>query len=818
MDASPETASGAFFKPNSKPMLGFVVLFILFLLAGNLLVGGLHDSVKNSQKEKIAAIGILKANQIKEWLDDRHSDIATLSIDSYFAGEVERWRKGGGRPGEQLLRIQNRLQAFIDAHHYHAVALYDEQGRFILHTGHRIEHEEDMTQDALQTMTSGETRLVDFHQHQDASLPVGLGFMSPLKFDGRAVGAIYFSENPTRYLFPLIEAWPVKSETAETQLVRREGERVMFLSRLREYGNVSMTYGSVIEESDQVAAMALRGQSGLLEHGHDYRGIPVLSFATPITGTPWVLISKMSEEEAYVLVNQVRWLGGALLLFIFSLAAAWFWQWRRREQAAQLAVFLQHKVQADAALLKSEREYHNLFDSAAVPILEEDFSKVKACLERLAASGVQDFRAYFAEHPDELKACAGSVRILAVNQQALEFFGARDRDQLCQHLPNYFFEDSWQGYAEELAALAAGDMRFAYEVPVRNGRGERRELLLNLSVVEDSRDTLERVLISFIDITERKQAEQRINFLAYHDRLTGLPNRALFFDRLSQAMSQARRNKQHVALLFLDLDGFKPINDTYGHEAGDAVLMMVAQRLLACVRAVDSVARLGGDEFAIVAGELEHPAEIEKVAEKILQAFAQNLILPDGQECNVGVSIGISTFPDNGNEMDSLLAAADAAMYESKRNGKNTYSFFGGDPLPDGDAEAWIVFDRTHHTGILEVDEQHRELVRLVNRLNGAIKNKEGGEALNRMFGELLEFTTFHFASEHRLMEQYGYPGMAQHDAEHAKLVEEAMHLRSKLDRGGEMLALQSIKDWLLHHITYADKPLAKFLVGKGVH
>ncbi|MCK9200181.1 MAG: bacteriohemerythrin [Gallionella sp.] len=816
--STPSTSENRFFSSGYKLILGLAGVLAMFLLAGSLVFSNLREAVKDSQKEKIAAIGILKANQIGEWLDDRHSDINTLAIDSYFAGEVKQWLSDGMKDDIQRLRIENRLRAFIDAHHYHAIALYDASGRFVLHVGRSIEHEEDMTEAALDAMRSGRIRLIDLHRHNDARLPVGLGFFSPLSVAGKPAGAIYFSEDPSRYLFPLIETWPVKSESAETQLVRIEGDRVLFLSRLRHRGTSPMEFSLPLNTPDLAAAQALKGKSGLLEHAHDYQGVPVLSFATPIAETPWVLISKMSEKEAYALVDQVELLASALALFVLTISVAWVWQRRQREQAAQLAILLEHKMQADAALLKSEQQYHNLFDSAAVPILEEDFSQVKAYFEQLSASGVGDFRGYFKTHPEEVRRCGASVQILAVNQQGLDFFGVKSKEELKQHMPRYFLEDSWACFAEELAALAEGESRFAYEVPVRDGNGERKELLLNLSVAEGSRDTFDHVLISFIDITARKQAESRINFLAYHDRLTGLPNRALFFDRLSQAMSQARRNKKHVALLFLDLDGFKPINDIHGHEAGDAVLKMVAQRLLACVRAVDSVARLGGDEFAIVAGEIDHPAEIEKVAEKILQAFVQTMVLPEGQECSVGTSIGISIFPDNGNEMDSLLAAADAAMYDSKRSGKNTYTYFGGKPFAVNDPEAWIVFDREHHVGVTEIDEQHRELVRLVNRLNGAIKNREGDDVLHKLFEDLLSFTAFHFATEHRLMEQYGYGEIARHDAEHIQLVNEAEHLKTGLSQGRELLALQSIKDWLLNHIQYADKPLGKFLVGKGVH
>lgn len=806
------------FKPGLRPLLALLIAATVLLLSGNLVFVNLRDAARNEQKEQITAIGKLKVAQISDWLDDRHSDIKTLAGDSYFAGDFRQWLLSGRRDDEQRNRIMKRLDAFIESHHYHSISLYDAQGQLVLRAGRNTSHEENLSGFARQAMRAEQTMLIDLHRNDDAVLPVGLGFMSPFNLRDRAVGAIYFSEDPARYLFPLIETWPVPSESAETQLVRAEGDRVLFLSKLRKREDAPLTFSLPLSSPELGAAQAVLGKRGLLEHAHDYTGVQVLSFALPIGGTPWILVSKISEEEAYALVNRIEMLAMMLLIFIFVIGGSWFWQWWRRHESGQRTALLEQKLRADEALLQSEMQYHNLFDNAAVPILEEDFSRIKARFNELAAAGVTDFHGYFGAHPEEVKRCASLVRIVAINKLGLEFFGVDDKAELLQHLSRFFVDESWRQFAGELGALAEGATCFEYEISLRNGAGERRELLFNLSVAINSRVTLDRVLLSFIDITERKQSESRINFLAYHDRLTALPNRALFFDRLSQAMSQARRSHKHVALLFLDLDGFKPVNDMHGHEAGDAVLKMVAQRLLACVRAVDTVARLGGDEFAIIVGELDNPAEIERIAGQILQAFAQAMVLPGGQACTVGASMGISIYPDNGDEMDSLLDAADAAMYESKRKGKNTYSYFGGMPVAEGDAGAWIVFDSAHHVGVVEIDEQHRELVRLVNRLNGAIKNKEGDEVTQRLYGELLQFAEFHFASEHRLMVQCGYPDMEQHDSEHAHLVDEAVHFKARLTQGGDLLALQSIKDWLLNHIHYADKPLANYLLAHGIH
>lgn len=319
-----------------------------------------------------------------------------------------------------------------------------------------------------------------------------------------------------------------------------------------------------------------------------------------------------------------------------------------------------------------------------------------------------------------------------------------------------------------------------------------------------------------MDIHERKQSELQVSYLAYHDKLTALPNRALFFDRFSQAISMAKRDKLHVALLFADLDGFKKVNDEYGHEAGDAVLRMASQRLLACTRAVDTLSRFGGDEFALLIGNIEDAQQAAVVAKKIIQAFEVEMTLADGLVCRVGISIGISVFPENGMAMDSLLAAADHAMYACKRQGKNTYAFFSENPTAND--EEWIKFDESHLTGIEEMDEEHRNLFSAVNRLNNALQAGRELSVLREQFDALITLAAAHFETEGRLMAQAGYPDQRHHEHEHALLVDEAMRMRARLDEGGELLVLQVIKDWLLDHIAHSDKPLANFLITQRSH
>ena len=168
--------------------------------------------------------------------------------------------------------------------------------------------------------------------------------------------------------------------------------------------------------------------------------------------------------------------------------------------------------------------------------------------------------------------------------------------------------------------------------------------------------------------------------LALHDALTGLPNRRLLMDRLSLAIAHARRNKSTMAVMYLDLDEFKPINDTLGHDTGDILLTMVAARLVAAVRQEDTVARLGGDEFVIALWELSHGDDVGKLASKVIQAVSQPYSI-EGHGVSVTASVGVSIYPTHGEEVETLMKCADLALYEAKRTGKNDYRIAAGTPL-----------------------------------------------------------------------------------------------------------------------------------------
>jgi diguanylate cyclase (GGDEF)-like protein/PAS domain S-box-containing protein len=189
-----------------------------------------------------------------------------------------------------------------------------------------------------------------------------------------------------------------------------------------------------------------------------------------------------------------------------------------------------------------------------------------------------------------------------------------------------------------------------------------------------------RMIGTHADITERKKMEERMRHMAHYDPLTELPNRALITERLQQAVIKAKRDKAHIAVMFLDLDLFKPVNDNLGHEIGDLLLKQVARRLQACVRASDTVARIGGDEFIVLLPTIEQKLDAAVVAEKMLHALNQPFDVAE-HTIDISGSIGVAVYPEQGEDEKLLLINADIAMYHAKKNGRNAYHFFEQQPF-----------------------------------------------------------------------------------------------------------------------------------------
>ncbi|HEY0155832.1 MAG TPA: EAL domain-containing protein [Thermoanaerobaculia bacterium] len=309
---------------------------------------------------------------------------------------------------------------------------------------------------------------------------------------------------------------------------------------------------------------------------------------------------------------------------------------RRMEDVATIRVWsfrdVTARFTAEAALRESEIRYRLLFEQNAAGV----------CVSR--ADGV------IVDCNDTFAAMLGFARPQLVGSNMAALYAN----------PNE---------AEELTALlrSVGTLN-SVEIELR--RADRRVLwvLENLALVGDGPAAV--VHATVVDISDRKRAEEQIEFHAYHDVLTHLPNRKLFTDRLRHSLTRAKRNNKSVAVMFIDVDHFKTINDTLGHTAGDELLLEMARRLRECVRDDDTVARLGGDEFTIILAELRHPEDAVGVAQKILAAVQEPLTIGT-MPIVVTASIGIALYPEDGHDPESLLRNADSAMYRAKEAGRS---------------------------------------------------------------------------------------------------------------------------------------------------
>ena len=233
-----------------------------------------------------------------------------------------------------------------------------------------------------------------------------------------------------------------------------------------------------------------------------------------------------------------------------------------------------------------------------------------------------------------------------------------------------FYQNMWHAIQHE--------GRWSGEIWNRRKDGSIFPESLTISAVRDAANEVTHYVGVFSDITRLKSAQEALDFQAHHDPLTGLPNRSLLEDRLEISVHRAKRERTALAILFIDLDRFKNINDTLGHHVGDIVLCEAANRFTASVREADTVARLGGDEFIIILESITEPAAASRVADKILEALRRPFII-DHQEFFIGASIGISLYPQDGEDRADLLKHADSAMYRAKDRGRNTYEFFSSE-------------------------------------------------------------------------------------------------------------------------------------------
>jgi diguanylate cyclase (GGDEF)-like protein/PAS domain S-box-containing protein len=316
------------------------------------------------------------------------------------------------------------------------------------------------------------------------------------------------------------------------------------------------------------------------------------------------------------------------------------------------------------------------------------------------------YRTLVETSPDAVILAEQGGRILMANGRTAELLGLSAAEELRgRNAMEFVAPGDRKRLAESFQADAGAVVIRDVEYTLKKTDGALLPVELSVSRVPDARGDFKAAMAVARDITKRKQAEEEIRYLAFHDVLTGAANRSVLVDRLAQALAQARRERSAVGLIFVDLDGFKQVNDSQGHDAGDTVLRQTAEELRQVLRDGDTLSRVGGDEFVVLLPRIRDRDETELVAKRILRRVSP---AADGNGRCVSASLGIATYPVDGEDAETLLRHADAAMYQAKKRGGNDYQLFDASETASAESDGDAIAEPGQPPTDLSHDEPQR--------------------------------------------------------------------------------------------------------------
>lgn len=340
----------------------------------------------------------------------------------------------------------------------------------------------------------------------------------------------------------------------------------------------------------------------------------------------------------------------------------------RALRASVVALWFKHNAKTSSHQLDDLTRFHEAIDQAVAESLEK-YAVVKEMESRL-------FGAILKASPDPIYVLDLEGKFVYANKATANLFSLHRADIIGKTLFDLGFPFA-SDFQHNLQKVAADQSTYSGKFVHTFAAGKGERFSYRLAPVLNERKKTESILCISQDITEQEIAAEKIWHNAHYDLLTGLPNRRLFLDRLEQEVKHAKRRDSSLAVLFMDLDGFKPVNDTLGHDAGDRLLSEVAKRLTGCVREEDTFARIGGDEFTVMLTGAKLHSDVKLVAQTIIDELAKPFLIAQ-QSVQIAVSIGVAFYPQDASSPSALLHAADQAMYNAKNTDSQRMSFFSG--------------------------------------------------------------------------------------------------------------------------------------------
>ena len=546
----------------------------------------------------------------------------------------------------------------------------------------------------------------------------------------------------------------------------------------------------VESESPPSLEMRLKAEN-LLQNAayHRYRADimrPIAEFHAMVEKRTQTAV-KQSETRSHVLKLSLLFVA---VLLLFSLGRLIYTMMGEKKELLQYRVRLQDLVaERTDALSKSEERFRFIAENSAEVIWTMDLM---------------------------------TQTITYISPSVFQMRGFTPEEVMSTPVSASLTKESWERLLQQLERAAAtwnkGDQRNQVQIVEvdqlhKDGHLVPTELVTVLRPDKDGKPAV--ILGMARDITARVENEAVIRKLAFYDNLTQLANRRLLLDRLNLAVARAAREKNRVALLFIDLDKFKPVNDELGHEVGDRLLRDIAVRIQACVRAYDTPARFGGDEFIVLLPDLKQIDESLHTAERIRSAINTPFFSEEGKQLDISASIGVALYPDHGTNVRDLLRAGDEAMYRAKNDGRNRVQLLASDQLPwradrtdsVNGTSLRLTWKDNFSSGDPEIDREIRSLFEEVNALlSDTLFIHSQPNVFLENFDRLLSDVRSHFHHEVSLLRDSGYPKTEAHVRRHSALFDRADALAQKvktettsIDEIVEFLTVELVADHLLN-------------------
>lgn len=566
-------------------------------------------------------------------------------------------------------------------------------------------------------------------------------------------------------------------------------------------------------------------------------GVEVLVSIEQIPLAGWYASVTLTPDEVFELINAIKFNGriaaavmGAVLMLLIWLMMRW--QLSPMASAVKtLEGFVRRKQPPQALPVVRPDEvgqlvvgFNQLLDSLAQQkkvVQDSEVFKQTVLNSVTAAIAVLDHDGTIVSTND---AWAQFARVGAFKSGAtLAALGANFLST-CDNLPKDATHSNTHTASEGVRAVLAGQSpRIYLEIPVATTAHAH---WCSMTVTPFKGSDLNGAVVSIEDISEQVEMQRQVRELASYDALTRLPNRRVALERLAQQLVRARRTKSLLALLFIDLDRFKPVNDELGHQVGDWLLQAVAQRIQACLRESDTAARMGGDEFVVLLPDLHSVAAAVAVGEKIRMALEQDFVTPKGLVLQISCSTGIAIYPDHADSEAALLRLGDEAMYSAKRGGRNAVQVWEPATPANGQTQghagpqihAHLRWKPAFACGHGAIDQEHEALFDLANALLDAAELRASNPAaFEAAFEALLTHASDHFAHEEAVLAAHACADLAEHAQMHRALMERAREIYASVHAPGQPSHKAAV-DGLVHflvselvagHILVADRSFA---------